>query len=413
MLLHRIIKYLRAHSTKKHRTGITVCWPVVSSPRIEEETYCLQFCRTFSHKNCLKADSHVKWMDCHLELELGRLLPQVATKKVLLVTNPKLLITGSVLHRMASVLDIGYAACGPVYNLTDYTGQKAELPASYLNIRSYLEIIGLMQDCQEPDFRPAEELDPGCVLCDRAFLKRMDPEVQLGKLEIRSENRSRDIFAVEPGSLVHNFGIYSAWERDDLTRLVPQGCRRILDVGCGAGLFAQKLRQNISNVEIIGVEINPDIAELAKAHYDQVLTQPVQDVGFNTHFDLINCGDVLEHLEDPWAVLKKLCTLLNDQGYLVLSVPNAGHWTVVQDLLQGQFAYVPWGILCITHLRWFTEESIRQALDQAGFEIELFERQQVDPTPQGREFVRTMVEQGWGNEESLLSNEFLIRAYKR
>jgi hypothetical protein len=45
--------------------------------------------------------------------------------------------------------------------------------------------------------------------------------------------------------------------------------------------------------------------------------------------------------------------------------------------------------------------------------IELFERQQVEPTPQGQEFVRTMVEQGLGNEKSLLSNEFLIRAYKR
>ncbi|MDZ7762766.1 MAG: methyltransferase domain-containing protein [Desulfovermiculus sp.] len=144
-----------------------------------------------------------------------------------------------------------------------------------------------------------------------------------------------------------------------------------------------------------------------------MIIQPAQEIEFNSCFDLINCGDVLEHLSDPWTILDKFHNLLTDQGRLVLSVPDAGHWTVVQDLLHGRFEYVPWGILCITHLRWFTEESIRQALDQAGFAVEVFERQQVRADARAEEFVRKMVDQGLGNEESLLSNELLNPACKR
>jgi 2-polyprenyl-3-methyl-5-hydroxy-6-metoxy-1,4-benzoquinol methylase len=413
MLLHHIKKYLRLHSLQERRAGITVCWPKVTSPQIEEEAYCLWFCRAFSRKNCLKTDSAVDWHDYHPHTELSRLVAQCPSDQICLVTNPKLLITESILHRMASVLEHGYAACGPVYNWTDYWGQKAELPVPYLNIRSYLEVIELMQENQKPDPRTVRELDPGCALFDRHFLKNLFNKNQPVEIAVQAGIQSQHALAVEPWSLIHNFGDYFTGERDDLIQLVPTECKRILDIGCAAGMYGKKLRRHMPEVHLTGVELNPEMAALAQEHYDRVVIEPVQDIEFSAGFDLINCGDVLEHLKDPWAVLSKLRTLLTDHGCLVLSVPNVGHWTVVQDLLLGRFEYVPWGILCITHLRWFTEESIRQALDQAGFVIELFERQQVEPTPQGQEFVRTMVEQGLGNEKSLLSNEFLIRAYKR
>ncbi|MDZ7762764.1 MAG: hypothetical protein U5L00_21255 [Desulfovermiculus sp.] len=51
---------------------------------------------------------------------------------------------------MASALEHGHAACGPVYNWT-IIGTKAESPVPYLNIRSYLEVIELMQENQKPD----------------------------------------------------------------------------------------------------------------------------------------------------------------------------------------------------------------------------------------------------------------------
>ena len=105
--------------------------------------------------------------------------------------------------------------------------------------------------------------------------------------------------------------------------------------------------------------------------------------------------------------------LLNPDGCLIASLPNAGHWSLVYDQLQGKFEYLPWGITCITHVRWFTEPSIRQALEEVGFLIEKFERQQIEPSPKGKDFVIKMVETGIGDKQSMLTNEFTILAIKR
>lgn len=92
--------------------------------------------------------------------------------------------------------------------------------------------------------------------------------------------------------------------RSVLLRLIPQDAdiKRVLDIGCGAGGNASILR--MMGVEYIaGVEINPDIAELAKKVMDCVIVASIEDTGklsFKTEsFDLIICGDVLEHLVNP------------------------------------------------------------------------------------------------------------------
>ena len=413
MHLQHIKKYLRKDSLKEGHAGTTICWPVVTIPEIDEEAHCLQFCRTFTRKSCLNSGFEVQWVDYHPDIELGRLAAQCSGNRILLVTNPKLLISISALNRLISASRLGYAACGPVYNLTDYPQQLAELPAAYLNISSYEEILNLMDRERKITCRPAQQLDPGCVLFESSFLFSWGIKHPAAKVKVETIRHGHHEAAVELGSLVHNFGEYFAGERDDLIRLVPEGCRRILDVGCAAGMYGRKLKEHIPDLQITGVELNPAMAELAKEHYDHVLVQPVQEIIFDSCFDLINCGDVLEHLEDPWAVLNKLYTLLDIPGYLVLSVPNVGHWTVVRDLLQGRFEYVPWGLLCVSHIHWFTEESIREALDNTGFTIDVFERQQIPPTPQGEYFIGEIIRQNLGDETSLRSNEFLIRATKR
>ena len=111
-------------------------------------------------------------------------------------------------------------------------------------------------------------------------------------------------------------------------------------------------------------------------------------------------------------MLKRFHTLLVDGGYLVLSVPNIGHWSVVKALLKGQFQYIPLGLLCIGHLRWFTESSIREALTDAGFLIEIVENLQIPPTPKGEAFILRMCENGCGDKQSLKTNEFIIRSVK-
>jgi hypothetical protein len=66
---------------------------------------------------------------------------------------------------------------------------------------------------------------------------------------------------------------------------------------------------------------------------------------------------------------------------VLASIPNVGHWSIVADLLEGRWDYVPAGIHCVTHVRFFTEQSVRNLFDRAGFAIARIERVIVPANP--------------------------------
>jgi O-antigen biosynthesis protein len=160
--------------------------------------------------------------------------------------------------------------------------------------------------------------------------------------------------------------------RDDLIRLVPLSAKRILEIGCASGMTGKALQER-SLDELVGVELIEEVAENAKPYYTRVFAGDIEqlELPFEAgHFDCIIYGDVLEHLVDPWALLKKHRLLLNDGGAIVLSIPNIRHYRIAKRLiLHGAWEYTGDGILDKTHLRFFTLKSIRSMLEEAGFEI--------------------------------------------
>ena len=86
-------------------------------------------------------------------------------------------------------------------------------------------------------------------------------------------------------------------------------------------------------------------------------------------FDAIVCGDVLEHLVHPAPVLRALGRALAPGGVVVVSVPNVAHLWMRLSLLVGRFDYAERGILDRTHLRFFTERSLRALLTEVGLTI--------------------------------------------
>lgn len=160
--------------------------------------------------------------------------------------------------------------------------------------------------------------------------------------------------------------------RPELVPLLPKPLGRVLDIGCATGLTGQLLRQYDAQ-ELVGVEINPEAAEIARQSYDQVHTGPAEDVlpQLDGPFDTILCYDVLEHMVDPWGVLQQIRRLSSPGARLHVSVPNARHLSLVIDLVfRGTFNYQPWGHRDDTHLRWFTPRDIESAIDEAGFEVQ-------------------------------------------
>jgi SAM-dependent methyltransferase len=153
---------------------------------------------------------------------------------------------------------------------------------------------------------------------------------------------------------------------------VPDGAR-VLDVGCATGYLAAELTRR--GCSVTGVEADPDVAERARTHCEAVVVGDVEDGAWRGElaalapFDVVLCGDVLEHLRDPWSALRGLAALAVPGGKVVLSVPNVAHWTGRRAVARGRFEYAEHGLFDRTHLRFFTRESARDLAQSAGLRV--------------------------------------------
>ena len=167
--------------------------------------------------------------------------------------------------------------------------------------------------------------------------------------------------------------------------LMPAGVR-VLDVGCGTGsvtLIANRGRGNT----VSAIEPDPDRAATAKARGIDVHNGVLDDAWLQGRepFDVVMSSDVLEHLAAPAELLRRFVAAARPGGLVILSVPNVAHWTVRWNLLFGRFDYEPVGIMDATHLRWFTESSLRALVESVGLEIvEIRQTAGSDIPPYGR-----------------------------
>lgn len=154
--------------------------------------------------------------------------------------------------------------------------------------------------------------------------------------------------------------------------LIKEGPNRVLDLGCASGRVGQKLLETGRAKELIGAEIFASAAAEAAKIYNKVYVGDVEEseLPYVDHFDYVICGDILEHLKDPYTVVRRISTMLKPGGSLLVCVPNVRNFRVLKNLIfRGQWEYVSSGILDRTHLRFFTRRSCRRMLEEAGLRV--------------------------------------------
>jgi len=148
--------------------------------------------------------------------------------------------------------------------------------------------------------------------------------------------------------------------------------RRLLDVGAADGLLSRKLMDH--GWRVTAIEGDPVLAQGGARHCERMITANLdrEIPEGEGPFDVIVYGDVLEHLVDPLRVLVELDRSLAPTGFVIISVPNIAHLWIRLLLLFGRFEYLDRGILDHSHLRFFTERSLRAMLANAGLSIVRF-----------------------------------------
>ena len=175
---------------------------------------------------------------------------------------------------------------------------------------------------------------------------------------------------------------YSLWMREDLAELVPQDAVRVLDVGCACGGLGLTLKNRGAGY-VAGIEYDERAAVDARTVLDEVWIGDATAMRLPHSpgwFDALVFADVLEHLIDPVAALRHLTSYLKPNGYVVASIPNVGHASVVKGLLEGCWTYQESGILDRTHARFFTLLEIARLFEEAGLQLQFIGMVQ-DTTP--------------------------------
>ena len=211
-----------------------------------------------------------------------------------------------------------------------------------------------------------------CTQCEIAMTHPLPSETDLVKLyscgNYRTSTGKRFGFLIE--SLIHLGRIR---KRKRISQFIKPG--KILDIGCGRGLFLDVMRRG--GWDVIGTELNEETAFYAIQRYGLKILS-----GSITHhqlpaesFDAININQVLEHLKNPHEVIKECYRLLKKGGVLIISVP---------DIRSPQFTIGKenWFLLDLPfHLFHFTEKGLVGLLQNNKFKVKRIKRFSLEYCP--------------------------------
>lgn len=160
--------------------------------------------------------------------------------------------------------------------------------------------------------------------------------------------------------------------RVEMLQFLPNDAKVILDIGCGNGAFAKVIKDQ-NNAEVWGMEFMEIHAKEAQKKLDKVFIGKCEDFIEDLpdeYFDVVYFNDVLEHLVDPYSVLKIIKKKLSKNGKIISSLPNVRFYkTFMRVLINKDWKYEDYGVMDRTHLRFFTKKSIKTMYEDLGFKV--------------------------------------------
>lgn len=165
--------------------------------------------------------------------------------------------------------------------------------------------------------------------------------------------------------------IYENDGNTTLLSLVPPSSKFILDVGCGAGGNAKRLKEMGKIVD--GITLSDEELKLASKYCRKVLKYNLENglpSEIDSHYDVVICSHVLEHIAYPEKLLFDIKSKLkHEDSILLIALPNFLSYRNRLKILFGNFDYEQYGIMDYTHLRFYTFKSAKLMIERNGFEV--------------------------------------------
>jgi len=184
-------------------------------------------------------------------------------------------------------------------------------------------------ECKHYNRKKIQDFDHKALyLCNECGLIFIDVEKNFDPKSIYKKYYKEDIsgrfnFGVE--YIVKLFRFIRAYK---INKIHPKA-KSILDIGSGRGYMLYYLKKYFKYHTAVGTQISQNALEFSKNKLKlEIYGKDLLELDFNNkHFDIITILHVLEHVSQPEKYIEKIYNLLNNQGKLIVKMPNFNSWT--------------------------------------------------------------------------------------
>ena len=169
-------------------------------------------------------------------------------------------------------------------------------------------------------------------------------------------------------------------QADTLGKHFPLQNARVLDIGCGGGLFLSILKQR--GAQVTGIELSDSRAHYAKSkHQLDIYKYPIESdfwqKGYANHFDAVTLWDVIEHVNYPMQTLRSSVHVLKPGGLLMIDTPCRDSFyhrvgELTYRLTSGRyptFLNAMYSSHLFGHKQIFSTTEMRQFFESVGLEV--------------------------------------------
>ena len=175
-------------------------------------------------------------------------------------------------------------------------------------------------------------------------------------------------------SLKNEISDYYSGDRREVVNLLSEvDYKNVLEIGAGDGAFVKYLNKNCSYSIVEPEDVDllyPDrVKKVYKGLFEDVFEQFPEN-----YFDLVICNDVIEHMSNHDFFFNGIKSKMSMGGRIVGSIPNVRHvGNIIEIVIKKNWRYANSGFFDRTHLRFFTEKSLKSTFNEHNYTIEKFQ----------------------------------------